>query len=99
MKIIPLGDASSFAVPNTSLPSALICPQAGYPPGTLQARIADPGFDPYNLSDPHVHFVEWIDRDLRSYSGTYLTTNPFLLLPLYSPPLLIDVHEVATRIR
>jgi hypothetical protein len=54
---------------------------AGYPSQTFQVQIASPDFDPYDLaplnfftstSNPsqqvRVHFVQWIDRDLRSYS-------------------------------
>jgi hypothetical protein len=35
---------------------------AGFPKGTFQAKVADKDFDPYNISSPSVHFVEWIDR-------------------------------------
>lgn len=45
---------------------------AGHPAGTFSAVLqnkSDPNFDPYLFhSTPRTHFVEWINRDLRSYS-------------------------------
>jgi hypothetical protein len=42
----------------------------GYPAGVFQAVIQnEDNFDPYIFHyAPRVHFVEWVDRDLRSYS-------------------------------
>ena len=42
----------------------------GYPAGVFQAVIqTDDDFDPYSFHyAPRVHYVEWVDRDLRSYS-------------------------------
>lgn len=56
---------------------------AGYPQGTLRVHVAPSGFDPYDLfrsftlpgdgqlprtKYSRVHFVQWIDRDVRAYS-------------------------------
>jgi hypothetical protein len=45
---------------------------AGYPAGTLVVVESDfyPSFDPYDFdpTSPRRHFVEWFDRDFRSFS-------------------------------
>jgi hypothetical protein len=56
---------------------------AGYPEGTLRVHVAPSGFDPFDLfrgftlpgdgrlprtKYSRVHFVQWIDRDVRAYS-------------------------------
>lgn len=56
---------------------------AGYPRGTFTAQVAPNGFDPYDLfwTNPQgvvqrVHFVQWIDRDTRSYSVGLRVIDP-----------------------
>lgn len=42
---------------------------AGHPAGTFAAVEQDKPFDPYAFHNgPRIHFVEWVDRDLRSFS-------------------------------
>jgi hypothetical protein len=49
---------------------------AGFSPGTFVALVAPPDFDPYNLSSPTHHYVEFIHRDRRSYSVGLRVTDP-----------------------
>ena len=49
---------------------------AGFPPGTFVAMVAPPDFDPYNLSSPRHHYVEFLHRDRRSYSVGMRVVDP-----------------------
>ena len=49
---------------------------AGFPRGTFVAQVAPPTLDPYNLSSPTHHYVEYIHRDRRSYSVGLRVTDP-----------------------
>eukprot|EP00981_Chlorochromonas_danica_P010084 scaffold3044_cov176-Ochromonas_danica.AAC.2 len=49
---------------------------AGYPAGTFTAEIAPPDFDPYDFYAHPIHYVQWIDRDLRYYSVGIRVIDP-----------------------
>lgn len=49
---------------------------AGYPKGSFVAQVAPADFDPYDFHMPRVHYVQWIDRDLRFYSLGMRITDP-----------------------
>lgn len=49
---------------------------AGFPPGTIEARLASPDDDPYSMEVVGVVYVRWVHRNLRSYSMGLRVIDP-----------------------